>query len=340
MNSWRRWLEQPRSVRSRKVLFQIHLWTGLAAGLYVFVISLSGSVLVYRNELYRAFAPQPVLVSSAGQRLSDEMLAEAAGRSYPGHQVATIRQGRTENEAVQLTLDRGSESISRLFDPYTGRDLGNPLPLGYRFARWLLDLHDNLLAGETGRRVNGIGAIVVLVLCATGAVIWWPGVRAWRRSLTVDTRRLAWSLHSALGFWFFGFMLLWGATGAYLAFPTAFAAAFDAIQPYDEANPTERTVDRIQYWLAYLHFGRLGGRGIPWCGRGLCDSITKATWAGAALIPPVMFVTGALMWWHRVLGAARRRALADKGATGEYARGAHPVEAPPPKTTEAARQNT
>jgi uncharacterized iron-regulated membrane protein len=38
------------------MLFQIHLWTGLAVGMYVFVIFLSGSALVYRNELYRAFS--------------------------------------------------------------------------------------------------------------------------------------------------------------------------------------------------------------------------------------------------------------------------------------------
>ena len=31
-----------------------------------------------------------------------------------------------------------------------------------RVSAWLPDLHDNLLVGQAGRRVNGIGAIFVL----------------------------------------------------------------------------------------------------------------------------------------------------------------------------------
>jgi uncharacterized iron-regulated membrane protein len=82
---------------------------------------------------------------------------------------------------------------------------------------------------------------------------------------------------------------------------------FDFLEPLDESNPVERVVDKIQYWLAYLHFGRLGGRGIPGCGRGLCNSTTKAIWALVGLVPPVMFVTGAFMWWNRVIRPAARR---------------------------------
>ena len=55
------------------------------------------------------------------------------------------------------------------------------------------------------------------------------------------------------------------------------------------------------YWLAYLHFGRIKGIGIPCSGPGLCDQATKATWAIFGIAPAVMFVTGAIMWWNRVL---------------------------------------
>ncbi len=307
-----RWGEQPQNVFVRRLLFQVHLWTGLAVGLYIFAIFLSGSVLVYRNELYRTFRPQPVLVGGVGAARPDEALSAAAQRAYPGYAATDLRRGDAPNQAVEITLRRGDEALTRLFDPFTARDLGDPVPLGYRLTAWLLDFHDNLLAGETGRRVNGIGAVLVLVLGATGAVIWWPGYRNWRRSLSVNlwpgANRMAWRLHSTLGFWLFIFVVLWGVTGAYLSFPGIFAAVFDWIQPYDEVDPTERTVDRIQYWLAYLHFGRLGGRGISWCGRGLCDSLTKATWATAGLVGPALFVTGALMWWNRVVRPAYRRA--------------------------------
>ena len=215
---------------------------GIAAGVYVFLICLSGSVFVYRNELYTYFSP-----------------------------------------------------VS-----------GGPVPAGFRATTWLMDFHDNLLAGTTGRFVNGIGAWLVVGLCLSGAVIWWPGIRNWRRSLTIEPTRLTWTLHSALGFWFFAFILMWGVTGAFLSFQSAFGAVFDRLQPFNDANPVDRLVDRIQYWLAYIHFGRLGGRGIPGCGRGWCDATTKLIWAIAGLVPPVMFVTGALMWWTRVVRPSRR----------------------------------
>ena len=103
------------------------------------------------------------------------------------------------------------------------------------------------------------------------------------------------------------FILLWGITGMYLAFPKQFAAGFDVPRPFNESKPEERLVDRIRSWLAYLHFGRLGGRGDSGCGQGLCDSTTKAIWAVFGLVPTVMFVTGALMWWNRVVRPAARR---------------------------------
>jgi uncharacterized iron-regulated membrane protein len=296
------------------VVFQVHLWTGIAIGLYVLMISLTGSVLVYRNELYRAFAPTPLIVTGSGEVLTAEELTSAAQRAYPSFQVTDVRPGATANHAVEITLRQGEERIRRRFHPFSGEDLGDPLPAGYRLTAWLLDLHDNLLAGPTGRRVNGLGALLLLVLCVTGAIVWWPGIGSWRRSATLDLhsnwKRLTWSAHSALGLWFFAFILLWGVTGSYLAFPDVFGAMFDRLEPFDETNPVERVVDRVQYWLAYLHFGRLGGRGIPGCGRGLCDSLTKATWAAAGLVPSVMFITGALMWWNRVLQPRVRRSVA------------------------------
>lgn len=311
MTGWRQWLERPQQVLLRRLAFQVHLWIGIAAALYMLVICVSGSVLVYRNELYRAFSPVPVVVSGSGTPLAAAELTRAARQAYPDHEVTDIHTGKTANHAIEITLTRGDDSMRRLLHPFTGADLGNPVPVGYRVTTWLLDLHDNLLTGDTGRTVNGVGALAMTMLALTGAVIWWPGIGNWRRSVFPDRRsnwkRFNWSLHSALGFWGFAFVLLWGITGLYLSFPDLFATVLDRLEPFDPASTDDRLVDRIQYWLAYLHFGRLGGRGIPGCGRGLCDSATKFTWAVFALVPPLMVVTGVLMWWNRVIRPRRQR---------------------------------
>jgi uncharacterized iron-regulated membrane protein len=307
MNSWKRWKRHPQRLWFRKALFQIHLWTGIGVGVYILLVSISGSLLVYRNELYRAATPDPIIVAASGTRLSPDELKEAAIRAYPGYAITRVFLVSNPDQAVAIGLTRGSDTKERLFDPYTGRDLGNSIARAILFLSWLLDLHDNLLFGRTGRLVNGIGALCLLTLALTGAVIWWPGARMWRRSLTphrnVSWKRFTWDLHSAMGFWSVPFLLLFGITGVYLSYPDPFQAFADSIEPPTADNAGFRAVDTVTYWLAYLHFGRFGG----WS--------TKLIWAVLGMAPACLFVSGALMWWIRVVRRARRGALQDRAVS-------------------------
>ena len=312
---WQRWVRQPQNIRLRRAFFQVHLWSGIAVGLYILMISVTGSVLVYRNELYRAATPPPIISQSSGPRLTDDQLTEAATRLYSGYRVVTLGRARNLDQAVDVWLRRGDEIKKRLFDPRTGSDLGESVPTGIWLVSNLLDLHDNLFAGPTGRKVNGVGAFAVFALAATGLVIWWPGIKTWRRSLTVHRglgwKRLTWHLHSMIGFWSLGFTFVFALSGAYLGFPQPFQDLADRLDPLTAANAGTRIGDQVIYWLAYLHFGRINGIGIPCNGPGLCDQATKAIWAVFGLAPAAMFVTGAIMWCHRVLRArwqARRPA--------------------------------
>jgi uncharacterized iron-regulated membrane protein len=142
---------------------------------------------------------------------------------------------------------------------------------------WMAEFHDHLGGGRTGLLVNGLGAVAITVMCVTGAVIWWPGRTRWRRSLTlhrgVDARRFIWDLHNVLGFWLLLPILLWSLTGIYFAFP----------------NPFNVLGDDAIAWLVRLHFGRAFGPSV------------EALWVVLGLIPCAVVVTGALMWWNRVL---------------------------------------
>ena len=196
---WQQWLRQPQASRLHSSLFHAHFWIGAAAGVYVTLMSVTGSILVFRNELSR-----------------------------------------------------------------------------WMSVEWLVKLHSNLLAGSTGRFVNGIGGAALIVLSLTGLIIWWPGVKFWRRSLQVNWRatfpRLNWDLHSATGFWFFLFVLTWGVSGFYFAFPQVVSILFTL-------DPADRFVDRGLLWLAELHFGRF-------------NFVTEVVWAIAGLVPSVLAFSG------------------------------------------------
>jgi uncharacterized iron-regulated membrane protein len=330
-----RFVRRPQSVWLRKAIFQVHLWTGIATGLYVVAISVSGSALFFRNMINAAAGRK--IVAGSGRLLTRAELIEAAERAYPNYTVNALSQGRQPGQEVEITLDRGEKRKNRIFDPYTGRDLGESVPYSVRIISWLLDLHVHLLAGPTGRLVNGFAAILLTLLSVTGAVIWWPGSKNWRRSLAINPRanwkRINWELHSAIGFWTFAFFFMWSFTGIYLIFPAPIDTVIHRFAPLDyyrltsrEPGPSfiretnsaaafvrvadavpnaqgKRPRPKIHYSFGDqiiraffgLHFGNFAGLG------------TRVVWAALGLAPPILFLTGALMWWNRVLSKEGRR---------------------------------
>jgi len=297
------WLQQPQSVWLRRAVFQVHLWTGIGLAVYILVISVTGSILVFRSELLMQFTADTIFVEPQDERLNDDAIREAALVAYPDYRVVQSFEGRELNQAVEVWLENDGDRRQRLFDPFTGEDLGNSVPPGIHFMSWTLDLHDNLLYGRTGRTINGVAGILFTALVLTGFIIWWPGLRSWPRSLYVQVRtnwkRFNWSLHSAVGFWSILILLIWGVSGIYLVFPNPFSAAADWIEPLNTETFDLRTVDTLLAWLARLHFGRFAGMPV------------KVLYAVIGLVPPLLFVTGGIMWWNRVL----RKSGAASGVT-------------------------
>ena len=301
---WKQLLHQPQRVWVRRAIFQVHLWTGLALGLYVVVLSVTGSALVYRRELVARFrTPIPQLDQSA-QRLTIDEVRAAAERLYPDYAIADVREAITRRTAVvHVTVERNAETKERLFNPYTGEDLGDAFTRGERAVLWTVRLHDDLLYGSSGRYWNGVASAFVTLLCLTCAVVWWPGLTRWRRSLIVKSRtgwrRLTWDMHSAMGAWLFLFILMWGVSGFYMGVPGPFTALVDFVSDPDPELLGDRPGDLALAWLSRLHFGRWESGAL------------KALWAAVGVVPAIMFVTGALMWWNRVVRRRPARNVAD-----------------------------
>jgi uncharacterized iron-regulated membrane protein len=51
MTSLRQWIDRPQQIWLRRVLFQVHLWTGITAAIYAIVVSVTGSALVFHWEI-------------------------------------------------------------------------------------------------------------------------------------------------------------------------------------------------------------------------------------------------------------------------------------------------
>jgi uncharacterized iron-regulated membrane protein len=307
MAFFKRLVRQPQALWIRKAVFQVHLWTGIALALYVIVVCASGSILVFRNDLVAdGLRGIPNTVAVTGPRLPDDTLIEFAEQKYPGYEVTDLWPVRRTTVPVEMWLIKeGEPRIERIFNPYTGEDMDRAQPRMLEWMSSIASLHDDLLFEESGRTINGYLAAILVLTCVTGAVVWWPGIGGWKRSLMVEARanwkRLNWTLHSAVGFWCFVIVLGFAFTGFYLVFQEPFQAIVDYFEPVRQvrrgANGRRivelRMGDQVLREMSRLHFGRnFGSRFLEW------------VWFWMGLAPAVLAVTGVIMWWNRVLNPA------------------------------------
>ena len=306
MGFWMR----PKPTFLRRALFQIHLWTGIAVGLYMVFISLTGSAVVFRRDLNtRMLGNIPSTdVAADAQKLPEADLRAAIQKQYPGYTITRLALARRRLAPSEATLTKDGETLRERFNGFTGADMGNAFPKSVAVMEWFTDLHDNLLKGETGRKVNAVGGALLCLLCLSGLVIWWKASGAWYKGFVFNPRsswkRINFDLHAALGFWGLLILVLWGISGIYFGFPDFFIKAVDYFEPPDQV-PTGRRGDAFIAWMVRMHFGRYGGTGV------------RITYVIIGLLPAVMFVTGAIMWWNRVL----RRWLAETPRLAPLARG-------------------
>ena len=322
---------QPQRVWLRKALFQIHLWTGIGAGIYVLLISISGSAIVFRNEIYASNDSPVILVDGVGERMTSQKIEEALERQYPGYAVIQIYEYEDNpKRAVEVRLEKGSSVHNRLVDPYTGADLGPSVPWPIRVMAWFEDMHINLFGGKLGRQINAVGGGLWAILALTGVVVWWQGIQNWKRGLLIKVRsgwkRLNWDLHSSLGFWTLLLTLMWGVTGIFAAVPDPFRNFVDYVEPlqrieYPDSPPASergRGPAQVQE-SANPQRGQRGQRGgrrrRPQFKTRIGDQIlrgayalhfgnfagkkTKIAWVILGLAPALLFITGTLMWINR-----------------------------------------
>ena len=280
----------------RAVFFQVHLWAGLALVAYVVFISVTGSAIVARKEITRWAVPRTV-PSTSGPLLDAAALRARVQTLYPDDVVVSISRQRRPDSTVEATLESNGVQHFRMFDPYTGTDMGSANPPVLGVLLWLIHLHADLLLGGTGLIINAVASVACTIVFLTGLVIWWPGRGKWKAATTIRAR--GWKSvnhqgHNAIGFWTSALLLIWGVSGVYFAFPRLFHGTVDRL--FAVESRAYGYAETAISWMVALHFGRFGGWPV------------RVIWIVAGLVPAFLAVSGAIMWWLRVVKPARARA--------------------------------
>lgn len=190
----------------RSLWLEIHLWLGLALGLFLSIIGVTGSALVFFQEINQALNPELRIVAAPPQGRAAwrplEEIAESAREGIPAEASLGFAYWPQSDDQAFLFYCRlpvaGSETpqIWHVFvDPYRAKVTGARLwrdpenALGGAFVCFLFDLHYRLLWPVVGDIAVGIMALLAFVSTVTGAYLWWPRNGKWRNAFTMNGRR-------------------------------------------------------------------------------------------------------------------------------------------------------
>ena len=232
MSFFRDLAHHPRKLLIRRMLFQVHLWSGILLSAYVVVIALTGSILVFRTELTRAQLPSTLHAYDATRTAPIANVIERFQETHPGARLDNLITPSQALPSYLLSASQGKQQLRLLADPITAAIYTQPRT----WLDWVYDLHVYLLLGTAhGMQVNGVGAAILLLLTVTGLALWWPGMKLWTRGLRVsfrhNWRRINFDAHSAIGFWTLLIVSWWAVSGVYFAWYRQVSAAVSKVSP-------------------------------------------------------------------------------------------------------------
>ncbi len=202
----------------KKVLFQVHWFFGITAGLVLALMGITGAIYSFEDEILEWTNPDALYVEPRGEQLPPVELVRKL-ESATGLVVAILRVETVGNKAAQVYFTPAPgerRGPMRNFDPYTG-DL-KPDATGAAFFDFVLKLHRYLALGEYGKQVTAACTLILVFFCLSGLYLRWPRKPLnWRVWLTLDWakkgRSFNWDLHSVFGTWCLLFYLLFAITG-------------------------------------------------------------------------------------------------------------------------------
>lgn len=147
-----------------RILSLLHRWIGAIGGLLLAVLGLTGTLLVWRNQLtFVAHAGDPVrpnpvslarAVGAVSQAPSPIDRITFAGDGLGVHQVLFA-------DGSGAYVSQAGETVERWSSAWQRPEL------------WVFDLHHHLLIGDAGETMTGVAGLTGLFFIITGVVLWW-----------------------------------------------------------------------------------------------------------------------------------------------------------------------
>ena len=204
--------------RIKRNLFKLHSWLGLITGIFLVLLGLSGSVLVFRTELDE-FANQELLHiahSQDSQKPNDALMRcyQIITSRYPDLDgIAWLNPDAGPDKAYNFRIYFNDKRLMTYdlalisFNPYTAEILreGPASQFTPSLIEWLFQFHFSFQLGIPGAALTAFFGITMLLSLITGGVIYkkmiWKVLSFQIRINRKNWRTISSDLHRIVGVW-------------------------------------------------------------------------------------------------------------------------------------------
>jgi uncharacterized iron-regulated membrane protein len=200
----------------RKYLLLIHLTVAMIAGVFLIILGGTGGIMAFETELDRLFNSKLFHIAPGTSPLPIAAIQATLATTYPKDHFSylAIPTSPDETYAVQ------AHGRQIFINGYTGEVVGTrQLPT---VLNQIHTLHLSLFLGRNGGIMMGIATLLLILLIATGLVLWWPGKRI-AIALHASPARVIADSHHAAGIVSAAFLLVLAITGAAITWNDSWA---------------------------------------------------------------------------------------------------------------------
>ncbi len=229
----------------KRAIFWTHLVVGVAFGLVILLMSVTGVLLTYERQIVAFLENRAVeRPENTGPLGIDALLQKALENgARPGDTLVISNQ---EGAVARVSVGRRE---NYLLDPYTGSRIENAAQGAKAFFETVTGLHRWFaLTGESrpaARAVTGAANLGLLFLLVSGLYLWWPKSWKWqivrmnllfRRNLPTSKAR-DYNWHHVFGIWALVPLFAVVVSGVVISYPWAGDAVSAIFGPVTPAQP-------------------------------------------------------------------------------------------------------
>ncbi|MFT4025131.1 MAG: PepSY-associated TM helix domain-containing protein [Flavihumibacter sp.] len=203
-------------MRFKKIIGKLHLWLGLASGIIVVFLGVTGCILAFETEIESLQSFRHVKPENKAFLPPSAML-HIAKAALPGKKAHGVSYGDRDQPAIVSYYDLDYYYLA-FVNPYSG-ELLKLKNMERDFFRIVINGHFYLwLPPEIGQPIVATATLIFLVMLITGIILWWPKNKSAAKQRfsikwSASFKRKNYDLHNVLGFYATWIAVFFAITG-------------------------------------------------------------------------------------------------------------------------------